>query len=747
MDRSFPNRLLPERGGPPLLAAVAALGLSGVMAQLSLLREAMSAFSGNEMVLGIVLGWWLLLMGCGAWLGRYATRFSLRVWVAAQGLVAILPLGQVVLLRTLRNVVLVRGAAVGVGEVVLAVGLLLLPYCLISGYALTLASSLMAERAGSAGISQVYVADSLGGIIGGMLFSFVLCRFLDHLALLAIPGALNLLAAAGIAFQDRRAKLAGGCIALSIAIPVTVWLVDLDGWSTALQYRPLHILAKANSPYGRLLVTEETGQVTLFENGVPLSATRDDQHVEETVHFAMAQRPQARKVLLVGGGFSGTAREILRYHPDRVDYVELDPALLALGAKYLPQNLAGNRIEVRNTDGRLFIKLAQETYDVVILDLPPPATAQFNRFYTAEFFQEIHRVLAPDGALLFALGQYENFISPALSRLLASARASVACAFRNVLVLPGSQVFFLASDGPLFQDIAARLEARQLKTRWIQRNYLAAMFTPDRIAEVERAVRQPAALNQDFNPTLYYYHWRYWLSQFDTNLSVGVALLFLLPAAYLLRLRGASVALLASGFAASALEMVLLMAFQVICGSVYHQVGVIVTMFMAGLALGAWLVNRHGDSDAGRRGAPVRPDGGGVETKPGEPLQPRMALAFLALGIALYAAALPLVLPQLAHLGAARFALAMTQALIGLLALALAVLVGMQFPLASRWEYDGTARGPSRLYTADFVGAFAGALLAGALLMPVLGVMGVCWLTMGLNLLAGVVVICQKVVR
>ena len=66
----------------------------------------------------------------------------------------------------------------------------------------------------------------------------------------------------------------------------------------------------------------------------------------------------------------------------------------------------------------------------------------------------------------------------------------------------------------------------------------------------------------------------------------------------------------------------------------------------------------------------------------------------------------------------------------------LAVLVGMQFPLANRLEFDGTAAGASRLYTADFVGAFLGALLACTLLIPLIGVVGVCLLTAGLNVAA-----------
>jgi predicted membrane-bound spermidine synthase len=63
----------------------------------------------------------------------------------------------------------------------------------------------------------------------------------------------------------------------------------------------------------------------------------------------------------------------------------------------------------------------------------------------------------------------------------------------------------------------------------------------------------------------------------------------------------------------------------------------------------------------------------------------------------------------------------------------------MQFPLANKLEFDGTASGASRLYTADFVGAFLGALLACTLLIPLIGVLGACLLTAGLNTVAALV--------
>jgi spermidine synthase len=733
-----------------VLVAVAALGFSCVMTQLALMREWLGAFSGNEMVLGVVLGLWLLLMGLGTWLGRTSEtlRNPLAALAVSQILLAVLPLLQVFLLRALRNVVFIRGAAVGVTETVVAALVLLLPYCVVAGYALTLACSILAREAGSAGIGRAYVADSLGSILGGILFSLVLVRSLDHIAILVCPALLNLVLAAlmGLRIRGSRFKVQGSkftsaglpVFALTLAaslIAVTI-LADLDSLSTRLQYPRQHIVARANSPYGKLIVTESDGQFDFIENGVPLISTCDDQHVEETVHYAMAQRPDARKVLLVSGGISGTAREILKYKVAAVDYVELDPLILKLGQKYLPESLADRRIQVINTDGRLFVKQTAEKYDVAIIDVPAPSTAQLNRFYTVEFLAEIKRVLAPDGVVSFALGQYENYVSPELARMLSSAQLSVKQSFRSVLAIPGSRVFFLASDGPLFADIASRIEQRHIKTRLVNRHYLDAMLTTDRMADLAAATAQPAALNKDFSPILYYYHLRHWMSQFNVGFGPLQGGLLVLLGFYLIRLRGGALVLFASGFAASALEIVLLLAFQVLCGSLYHQVGVIVTVFMAGLALGAWMINRLPTRSSRCHPALVF---FGLRTSD-------FRLPSLSFAIAAYAILLPLFLPLLTHLGGTTASLFLVKSIILLLTLLLAVLVGMQFPLANQLEFDGTAAAASRLYTADFIGAFLGALLACTLLIPLIGVAGLCLLTAALNVLSGGIIKLRKTV-
>lgn len=747
-----------------LLLCVGALGVSCVATQLVLMREMLCVFAGNELVLGIVLGNWLLLMGAGAWLGRWASLKPNRlgIFLGGQIAIALLPLLQLIAVRVLPLGVFTRGAMVGVTTTLLSSLLALLPYCLTAGFLLALACSLLADgRETSMGAGRVYVADSVGSILGGAVFSLLLVWVVNSFALLAGVGFLNLILAALLAWHSRRRRmLALALVALPGLAAFTLFLKP-DRRLTELQHPSEELLFRGNSPYGQLVVTRANGQVNFIQNGLPLLSTHNTEQVEEAVHYAMAQRPEARRVLLVGGGVAGTAKELLKYRAD-VTYVELDSLALELGRQFLPGNLNDPRIRVVNTDGRRFVQTTKEQFDVIILDLADPVTMQLNRFHTAEFFAEARRALAPSGVLSLAVGRYENFVSPELARVLATAHRTLRSVFANVVMVPGGRVFFLASDGAPGLDIAERLERAQINTRFVNRTYLHATLTPDRLAALERAANVDAAMNRDFNPVLYFHCLRHWASQFESRargvwIALGLALL-----AYVIRLRGAAAAVFAGGFAASSLEVVLLLGFQALCGSLYYQLGIIVTVFMAGLAVGATWGNRRGAMDAetvaqtaqsavspvakpaGLASSNAVPIWKSATRQVWAPAQrggsgPGL-LVCLALGVAVFAAFLPLALKVLSstrlsgtsHLG--------VPVAINLLTFGLAALVGAQFPVANRAEAGAPDVAASRIYTADFLGASIGALAASAWLIPVLGVTMMCWIAAGLNLLGAAAV-------
>jgi spermidine synthase len=726
------NAIPDHRQRRVLCFAVSSLGASAIVTQLTLMRELHGAFSGNELVFGIVLGNWMLLTGLGAYLGKTVSRLArpVVVLVAAQVAVALLPIADVFLLRTVRDVVFVRGAEVGVTETVVSCLVLLAPYCLVIGYLLTLATGILSPAGKPDGIGRVYFLDNLGGIGGGLAFGFLLVPWLNHFQILYLLAMLNLAAAGLTAWTFRRRVLLGLTAATAVGLAGAMLAWDLDRVSARIQFPGQRIIFRGNSPYGSLMVTESSGQCNFIENGLLLFATHNIEDVEQAVHFAMAQRPDARRVLLLGGGVAGAAREILKYRGATVDYVELDPLILEVGRKYLPASLADRRIRVINADGRLFLRqrqggagilpglpghrleacaTEQTAYDVAIVNVPDPSTSQINRFYTQEFLHDLRGRMKGEGVVSLAIGCYEDHVSDELARLIAVTHKTLRQEFRNVLMIPAGRIVLLASDGPLTTRIADRLEAHGIRTQLLHRRFLEDLLAPLRMADLRRAVSESAPVNRDFSPILYYYHLRYWMSQFRVGFGLLEAALVVLTLVCLFRARPISLAVFTTGFAASALEVVLLVGFQILYGFVYHQVSLIVTMFMAGLGIGSLVMNRH----LKRR--------------------TRKDLVWLGLGVAAYATGVPSVLVGLSRLEP-EAAVAAAPIVVPLLALLLAVLVGLTFPLAGKADFQTVTSTTARLYTADYLGAALGALLVSTLLIPVLGVAAVCYLTAGLCL-------------
>ncbi len=724
---SLSSALCPLPSAYCLPFAVAFVGLSAFLTQVTLMRELLGVFAGNELVFGIVLGAWLLLTGIGSSLGRLIPRLArpLDVFLAAQVVLALVPVADVFLLRVLRNVVFLRGAAVGVTETVLSCFVLLAPYCLLTGFLLTLATAIFDRgcgansAAGPQSIGDVYSLDNVGAVVGGLLFSFVLVGRLDHFQILYVPALANLVLAGLLAWLSRRWLLAAIAAGATAVLAALILWGDLDRVSLRMLYAGQGDVESRQSPYGNLVVTGLAGQHSFWENGVPLFSTGNVAAAEEMVHYAMAQRPEAKRVLLVSGGVAGAVQEALKYHA-AVDYVELDPLIVQLAkekSEEVRRSLADPRVEFIPTDGRLFVRRTGRQYDVVLVNLPDPSTSQINRMYTREFFAEVKQRLAPDGVLSFSLGEYADYVRPELERLVAVARRTLQQEFRNVLILPTDRLCFLASDGPLTPQIAQRLRQYGIRTEWLDQSRLRDTLSPGRMADVARPSVETPPLNTDFNPTLYFYHLLDWMSRFKVRLGILEAALFVLFAVFLVRLRPVGLAVFTTGLAASALEVVLLLGFQVLFGSLYRGVGLIVAMFMLGLGIGSFWMNRV----LARRG--------------------RKDLAKLVFAVAVFAACLPAGEVVLGGLPSRSVACAATEAAIYLLTVVLAALVGAIFPLAGRIDFESPGATASRLYTADYLGAALGALLVSTWLIPLMGVTAVCLLVAGLSAASGGVVL------
>ena len=739
-------------GAGTLRAAVALIGFSAVTAQVVLLRELMVVCHGNEVSLGLTLASWLVWTAAGSALaGRWGGAGRPERWMAVleAAVAAAFPAG-IVIVRAGRWVFgLTPGEAPGPGPMLLISLVSLSFFCMVSGWLFAAASrAWLAGRGASGGeaTGSVYLFEAAGSAAGGVAASLVLIRHLSPMEIAALVGMLNLAAAAALILRGWRARAAAWA-ALAVGFAVWVFPVgarQLEKWSLDRLWEGFEVAAVRNSIYGNLVVVGLEGAGTVYENGVALFTVPDPEAAEEAVHYALLQHPAPRRVLLIGGGVNGSAAEALK-HPsvERLDYVELDPTVVELAREHFPGSWkpveADPRLRVIHTDGRLFLRRARDAYDVIIVNLPDPQTAQINRFYTLEFFREAARKLTPEGVLALRFTGSENYISRELAEFLRCIDQTLRAVFPHVKAMPGATIHFFASRSSGLtvdpDELAARLRNRNLETMYVREYYLPFRLTPDRVEELESqlAPAPETPINRDFHPIAYYFDTALWSVQFDPSsaawfrrlaglgfgwLAVITLALLLGPAAAMLRQvrRGdarpaAASCVAAMGFTMMGLEIFLLLGFQAAYGYVYQQLAAVIAAFMAGMAAGSWLAlrRRAGREESGSKGLGV--------------------LAWLQTAAAFSALLLYGLFTHLTRVERPAGLLAVSHGLFPGLALAAGFLGGYQFVAASRVYFAATAGGRSLgvLYGLDLIGACAGALLLSLYVIPVFGFDGAAW--------------------
>jgi spermidine synthase len=291
------------------------------------------------------------------------------------------------------------------------------------------------------------------------------------------------------------------------------------------------------------------------------------------------------------------------------------------------------------------------------------------------------------GVLSFSLIANPNYLSDVRVKKLSSIFNTVQQCFRNVLLIPGEEIYFLARDGELTADIPSALKKKNIATIYVEGFYYGNV-TGERVKFINESVDSAEAINTDFRPRIMNIMFEEWFRKYGTSPHWFMAGLLVVLIGYLIFIKREEYVLFSTGFAAMGVEMLVLFSFQVIYGYVYLKVGAIITAFLLGLLPGAILGNRLKKRG---KGMLIRAETGMMV----------LLLAYLT--------------------WATFFQSAMPGFVFLLYGFAFSLLCGLQFPVAA--EMIGEERSPAAgLFAADLVGAGAGTLAIGTLLIPLFGI-------------------------
>ncbi len=357
-----------------------------------------------------VIGVYLSALGLGSYLSRYVGRGLARRFVEVELAVALVGGGSAPLLF-LSFAHLPQFFRIVLYAVVVLVGTLV-------GLEIPLVLRILRESVDFKElVAKVLTFDYLGALAASLLFPIFLVPHLGLVRTSLLFGLAN--AGVGLwttwlfapllgATRDLRIKGAVVVLALTAGIATADRLTDLAEEGL---YADSVVFAKT-TPYQRIVVTRAKNQFQLFLNGnLQFSSADEYRYHEALVHPAMAVRPDARRVLVLGGGDGLAVREILKYPGvQSIVLVDLDPEMtrLAVDNPLLRDlnrgSLRDPRVHVVNADALIWLAEsgapgADALYDVAFVDFPDPHNFSLGKLYTTRFYSLLARRLDPEAVV------------------------------------------------------------------------------------------------------------------------------------------------------------------------------------------------------------------------------------------------------------------------------------------------------------------------------------------------------------
>jgi len=753
-----------------LFFALVVMGFSGIIAQILLLRELLITFYGNELTIGIILANWLVLEAFGCFfLGKMAERLKrpLQGFVGLQIIFSLsLPLA-IYLTRILKEVIgVTAGEGLGLISILYSSFLILLPVSISHGALFTFGCKIYSLyfKRDATSIGRVYIYETLGTIVGGIAFNYLLIPYFHSFQIALGVALINLIIGIfllapfwrDIQLSPKILTIVSFIFLLLAGLLTFSQGADKIQWfSIRSQWKNQDVRHYQNSIYGNVVVTKRGEQYTFFSDGIPVitTPTPDITFVEEFVHLPLLAHPWPEKVLILSGGAGGVIGEVLK-HPsvERIDYVELDPLILKI-VKSFPTHLTESelnnpKVNIEYIDGRIFIKKSSYKYDLALLGLSNPSDLQVNRLFTKEFFSLVKERLKEEGILVISLPGSLTYLSEELKNLNACIINTLKSVFPYLQIIPGDSTnLFLTSTSKEISLINHLQLSQRLKERKLEVNLLTSAHIEYKLHSrwlnwfLKSLEGGTERINQDFRPLGVFFSLSYWNALFSpqmkglfrwferVNLLFLFILFFIITLVFLLirvkakRLFKMSIpiCIATTGFAGMIFDLALIFTFQALYGYVFHWIGLLVTAFMVGVAVGAIAMT----SLLSR----IKED-----------------LAFfikIELAIVLFSGILPVIFLLFHPYLDRPIVFFLLQIVFLVLSCLSGLLVGVQFPLANKM-YLGSSPNLSRtaglLYGADLLGGWLSGIFGGVVLLPVLGLLRSCMVVVMLKLSSLIIV-------
>jgi predicted membrane-bound spermidine synthase len=707
-------------------------GLFTIAAQALLFREFVTTFEGSDISVGIFFGSWFLWVGLGVLLVYKTTTFADKLLKNIEFLfLCYLPafIAELVLIIQARQLAGIESyALLPIKTIVLLSIVVNAPVSIITGMLFPIACRWV-QKADEFAVSRVYIIEAAGSFLGGLGTTVLLGSGISSARIFFILASI-------ISFSFFLVCLAKSKNLTWVLVPACIFVCLVAGVDNKLSQQ-LQIIkweklfhndalkGSFQTAQAEYLYGVYQGQWVAVREGSTCEVLPDKTNAGRIAAIGLCQNPDAKRVLVIGSGL-GLCCEFLHLPQiERVTWTHCDGEYVQKVDRFIPPEfkVSDERLHRLAGDVRSLLADEKQYYDLVVLNLPDATSSVLNRYYTLEFYRQVKDAMRPGGVLAVRITGGENIMGTELINLGASTKLTLQKVFSQLVLTPGDDTWFIASDSEKLSgdpgSLRDRFAAIKGSTAVFPPEALLSVYLPDRAAIAMESysgadLPERLLINRDSRPLTNLYSLLLAAKQsgapgtkFIKYLVSAGALVFVVPVLVFIVLRSvyilktaqqgnassfdSSFLVFSTGWVGIGVEIVLMYLYQTCFGSLYLYVGVISSLFMAGLSIGAVIIRYL------------------LKRK----IQPQILLFAVILVYTLVIAA-TIFQPgqQWTHLS---FTIAFF--LCGMC-------TGSFFPLAARQLADSafeTGEIGSKLETADHIGASAGGLLTGLALVPVLG--------------------------
>lgn len=181
------------------------------------------------------------------------------------------------------------------------------------------------------------------------------------------------------------------------------YVQEIDhGFGNIIEIKEVLCDCQSQFQHIQIFETAELGKMMMLDGIVQFTEFDEFAYQEMMTHPAMMVHPNPEKVLIIGGGDGGVAREVAKHQcVKEIHQCEIDGMVVEMCKKFVPSMSCGfddPRMHLVIGDGLKFVREHQNEFDVIIVDSTDPI-GPGEVLFGRDFYNSVHAALRDGGVV------------------------------------------------------------------------------------------------------------------------------------------------------------------------------------------------------------------------------------------------------------------------------------------------------------------------------------------------------------